>query len=201
MLRKLLIWELLLFSFCFLPSVGLLSAESSSFDPFPVYADKHSPDNHYMPSGYMGDYADITMDEAWMVNPYSGTTCIRIEYATQASQGARWAGVYWQNPSNNWGGKQGGFNLTGATRLSFWARGEKGNERIEEFKVGGIAGNYPDSDSAGIGPALLTQEWREYTINLEGKDLHYISGGFVWATNLDVNPEGCVFYLDDIRYE
>ena len=48
---------------------------------------------------------------------------------------------------------------------------------------------------------MLTQEWKQYEIDLSGKDLSYISGGFCWATNLDVNPDGVVFYLDDIKYE
>ena len=60
---------------------------------------------------------------------------------------------------------------------------------------------YSDSDIAGIGPGLLTPEGKEYEIDLRGKDLSYISGGFAWATNLDVNPEGATFYLDDIKFE
>ncbi|MDP6685774.1 MAG: hypothetical protein QGI05_02350 [Candidatus Omnitrophota bacterium] len=174
---------------------------SSTFKPFPVYTDGRSPDNHYIASGYMGDYSDVGIDQSSFETPHSGTTCIKIVYKANVSQGARWTGVYWQNPANNWGDRQGGFDLTGATKVSFWARGEKGQERIEEFKIGGITGLYPDSDIAGIGPVLLTTEWKEYTIDLRGKDLSYISGGFCWATNLDVNPEGVTFYLDDIRYE
>ena len=172
-----------------------------SFKVFPVYTDGRSPDNHYIPSGYMGDYSDVSIDTSSFDNPHSGTTCIKIVYSNAASQGARWAGVYWQNPANNWGDRKGGFDLTGATKLTFWARGEKGGERIEEFKLGGITGTYPDSDIAGIGPVLLTQEWKEYQIDLRGKDMSYISGGFCWSTNLDVNPDGVTFYLDDIRYE
>ncbi len=172
-----------------------------SFKVFPVYTDGRSPDNHYIPSGYMGDYSDVSIDTSSFDNPHSGTTCIKIVYSNAASQGARWAGVYWQNPANNWGDRKGGFDLTGATKLTFWARGEKGGERIEEFKLGGITGTYPDSDIAGIGPVLLTQEWKQYQIDLRGKDMSYISGGFCWSTNLDVNPDGVTFYLDDIRYE
>ena len=115
--------------------------------------------------------------------------------------GAKWAGVYWQNPANNWGNRKGGFDLNGATKLTFWARGDKGDERIEEFKIGGVTGDYPDTDTAMIGPVILTKEWREYTIDLRGKDLSYVSGGFAWSTNTDVNAQSCTFYLDDIKYE
>ncbi|MDP2920962.1 MAG: hypothetical protein Q8O12_01145 [Candidatus Omnitrophota bacterium] len=176
-------------------------AAVTGFKGFNVYTDAKAPDNHYIPAGYMGDYSDVKIETASFDNPHSGTTCIKATYSNAVSQGARWAGMYWQSPANNWGDKKGGFDLTGATKLTFWARGAKGEERIEEFKLGGITGLYPDSDIAGIGPVMLTQDWKKYEIDLSGKDLSYISGGFCWATNIDVNPEGAVFYLDDIKYE
>ncbi len=169
--------------------------------PFAVYTDKRSVNNHYVPSGYMGDWGDIKMDEASEENPHSGDTCIRFEYTAKASQGARWAGVYWLNPANNWGLLDGGYDLSKAKKLTFWARGEKGGERIEQFKVGGVQGKYSDSDAADIGPIVLTTEWKQYTIDLSGKDMSYIIGGFCWVTNADVNPEGAVFYLDDVVFE
>jgi hypothetical protein len=171
------------------------------FKVFPVYTDARSPDNHYIPAGYMGDFSDVKIEGACFDNPHSGTTCIKITYTNAVSNGARWVGVYWQSPANNWGDKKGGFDLTGAKKLTFWARGAKGGERIEEFKLGGLTGLYPDSDIAGIGPVLLTPEWKQYEIDLNGKDMSYISGGFCWSTNIDVNPDGAVFYLDDIKYE
>ncbi|MCQ9207842.1 MAG: hypothetical protein NG712_00435 [Omnitrophica bacterium] len=170
--------------------------------PFDVYIDRTSASNHFIASGWMGDYGDLKIDEGWTADPYSGTTCIRIVYSGVASQGARWAGIFWQHPPNNWGQARGkGYDLSAAKKLTFWARGEKGGERVEEFKMGGISGDYPDSDVAGIGPVALTPEWKQYTIDLAGKDLSHIIGGFCFATNVDVNPDGAVFYLDDIRYE
>ena len=171
------------------------------FKNLPVYTDAKSPDNHYIPSGWMGDFGDMKFNDRFMEKPHSGTTSIQIIYDNKATQGARWAGIYWQNPPNNWGTRPGGYDLTGAKKLTFWARGDKGGERIEEFKVGGITGEYADSDVAGIGPVVLTPDWQQFTIDLEGKDLSSVSGGFCWATNLDVNPDGATFYLDDIRYE
>lgn len=172
-----------------------------SFRAYVVYADADSPDNHYDPSGWMGDYNDLKMSTEYLVNPHGGTTSIQVQYSAKKSQGAGWVGVYWQNPSNNWGTKAGGYDLTGAKKLSFWVRGEKGGERIEEFKVGGITGEYPDSDVVGIGPVLLTPEWKQVSIDLSGKDLSSISGGFCWVASADANPGGIVFYLDDIAYE
>lgn len=177
------------------------SVKKKSEMPFYVYADRGSISNHFIPSGWMGDYSDLKVDVGALDNPYFGKTCIKITYTNKVSNGARWAGIYWQNPPNNWGGMDAGFDLSNATKVTFWARGEKGGERIEEFKVGGIMGEYSDSDTAGIGPVVLERDWKQYTIDLKGKDLSYLIGGFAWATNLDVNPDGAVFYLDEIKYE
>jgi len=176
-------------------------AMAQDFQPFGVYLDKGSGQNHFIPSGWMGDSLDVQLSDKSLENPHSGRTCIKIVYTPQASGGSRWVGIYWQSTANNWGNQKGGYDLTGAKKLTFWARGNKGGERIEEFKLGGISGDFPDTDIAGIGPVILTPEWKEYTIDLGGKDLSYINGGFCWSTNLDVNPQGCTFYLDDIVYE
>ena len=182
-------------------NVGAKVSKNGIFKNLPIYSDAKSPDNHYTASGWMGDFGDIKINDSTTVNAHGGSTCMQVIYNNKASQGARWAGVYWQNPPNNWGTRPGGYDLSGAKKLTFWARGEKGGERIEEFKIGGITGEYADSDVAGIGPVVLTTAWQQFTIDLEGKDLSSISGGFCWATNLDVNPAGATFYLDDIRYE
>jgi hypothetical protein len=177
-------------------------SQESAFVPFPIYTNIGSRDNHYVASGFMPDGQCLTLNDRWQENCHAGSTCLKFVYDVACSrQGARWAGIYWQNPAHNWGGRKGGFNLTGATKLTFWARGDKGGERVEEFKMGGVTGDYPDTDTAFIGPVILTPQWKQYTIDLRGKDLSYISGGFCWTTNAEVNPESCTFYLDDIRYE
>jgi hypothetical protein len=175
--------------------------KSAQTMPFYVYSDRISVKNHFILSGWMGDYGDLIVDQSWSENTQSGDSCIKISYSGKATNGARWAGIYWQNPANNWGNVDGGYDLSKATKITFWAKGEKGAERIEELKIGGLMGEYPDSDSAGIGPVILTKEWKQYVIDLKGKDLSYLSGGFAWSTNIDVNPQGAVFYLDEIKYE
>lgn len=175
---------------------------SAKFQPFYIYLDKGNKANHYIPSGFMPNGQCLKLDEKWIEDCQSGETCIRVVYDIECSnRDQRWAGIFWLNPANNWGRQKGGFNLTGAQKLTFWARGENGGERIEEFKVGGISGDYPDTDMAVIGPVILTKEWRQYTVDLRGKDLAYISGGFAWAANVDANPQSCTFYLDEIKYE
>lgn len=173
----------------------------SDFKQFYVYSDLGSRDNHYMPYGFMGDIHAIKIDQGWRINPYGGKTCIRIAYApTSANIG--WAGIYWQHPANNWGEKGYGYNLTGAQKISFWAKGEKGGEVINNFIIGGIQGKaVEDSDSRAIGPIELTKEWRQYFIYLDGAKLTNIIGGFCVTFAKYNNEKGAVFYLDNIVYE
>lgn len=167
--------------------------------PFVVFADASIP--RFTPEGWMGDFKDVRADLKHPERPHSGATCARFEYLPGASQNSKWAGVYWLYPGNAWGARRGGYNLSGAQKLTFWARGEKGGEVLQEVKMGGIGGKYRDSDTAGIGPITLGTEWQKFEINLTGVDLSYISGGFCWSTNLESNKNGCTFYLDDIIYE
>jgi len=164
--------------------------------PFKVYTDKGTSDNHYIPSGWMGDTNGIRFDDGCTDKPYAGKTCIKITY-TPGSKG--WAGIYWQDPENNWGDKTGGFNLSKAQKLTFWARGDKGGE-ISEFKMGGIEGKCRDSvyPVVSTGEKTLNAEWKPYNIPLAGLDLSHVIGGFCWVSN---DPSGCTVYLDEIRYE
>lgn len=182
-------------------SVSAKRNDPKIMETFYVYSDKGAMTNHFIPSGWMGDYGDLKIDDANAEDPADGRTSIKWTYNGKESQGARWAGVFWQHPANNWGEKPGGFDLTGYKRLTFWARGKQGNEVINEFKIGGITGTFSDTDTAAIGPVTLTKEWKKYVIDLEGKNLSKIIGGFCWATSKDVNPDGFVIYLDEIRYE
>ncbi|MBV9463142.1 MAG: PEP-CTERM sorting domain-containing protein [Verrucomicrobiae bacterium] len=166
--------------------------------PFLIFGDKAE---HFAPSGWMGDTSDLSFNPMWSQHPGQGNKCIQIKYSAKVGQGMKWAGIYWQDPANNWGTvKEGGFNLSAAKSLKFMARGEKGGETVE-FKAGGISGEFPDTFKAEAPVASLTPEWKEYTIDLSGQDLSQVIGGFVFAVAKDKNPNGCTFYLDNIRYE
>jgi hypothetical protein len=150
----------------------------------------------------MGDFGDLRLNQGDVDLPRSGSTCMRISYSGKMSQGAGWSGIYWQHPANNWGDKKGkAYDLTGAKALTFWARGARGGERIAEFKVGGIPGEYGDSDNAVLGPITLSKNWTKYSISLAHKDLSSIIGGFCFALSKDDTPDGIVMYLDDIVFE
>lgn len=176
-----------------------LSGREATPMPFYVYNNSiFPPVKNFSPSGYMGDIADLKLAGSYKNLHQEGYPCLKVTYMADGHMG--WSGVSWQNPANNWGEFDGGYNLTKAKKLSFWAKGEKGGE-IVEFKLGGTAANYPDSENLTTGSITLTNEWTQYIVDLSGADLFYISAGFGLTLKQDSNPKGCVFYLDDVRYD
>lgn len=150
----------------------------------------------WIPAGYMGNTGAIKMDQGWVKGPKSGVSCLKVFY--QAAD--EWAGVVWQDPINDWGDAAGGYDLTGATALEFWARGEAGGEVLEfGFGVLGSDKKYADSGSASLKGVKLTDDWRKYRIEI-GKDvdLQRIKTGFYWS--VAGQGKSLTFYLDDVRY-
>ncbi len=187
-----------------LPTCGpFLSAEVAM--PFSIYVDDGDQGNHYIPSGFFGDISDLTVDYGDRSAPHGGSTAIRIDYRPRGSQ--RFAGVFWQCPANNWGTEQdAGFNLRLARQVQFWARVSA--RARAEFKVGGIGTTaprapFPDSlDSVSTNPVVvdLGTDWRQFTIDVGGRDLGHVIGGFMVVTNTTQNPAGLTLFLDDITW-
>lgn len=156
-------------------------------------------------SGWMGDGQQgtkfIQLMEAWKDKPHSAPGCIKVVYSPGPNG---WGGIYWQNKPDNWGDKPGeDFSHAGYKKLIFWARGETGDELIE-FKSGGINApgkQFRDSFEISAGKIQLEKEWKQYTLDLEGKNLSSVIGGFCWVAAKSANPNGATFYLDDIGYD
>ena len=144
----------------------------------------------------MGDAKAIRLDPACPINPHTGNTCLRCEFAATAG----WGGVAWQYPANDWGGQDGGYDLTGAKRLSFWARGEQGGETVD-FKFGIIPRDktYFDTAHGELRNVVLTRDGGATKSLWRKQDLSRIMTGFVWSLASPGRP--VVFYLDDIRWE
>ena len=162
--------------------------------PLAVYEDgEPSP---WAPSGWMGTHGALTMDAGCTSSPRSGETCLKFSY----DEPGMWVGVAWQHPANDWGDLPGGFDLTGAKRLTFWARGEEGGEKID-FAVGilGRDKEHFDTARAERKGVKLEREWRQYSIDLEDEDLSRVKTPFVWTLGGRGRP--VTFYLDDIRFE
>jgi hypothetical protein len=113
-------------------------------------------------------------------------------------------------PEIDFGTTNTGYDLRGAKRLRFKARGEQGGERVR-FYMGGLANNdprapYPDTAEKHYNNSdfvSLQAEWTDYVIDLSGLNLSRIASGFGWVTNKTSNPgkDRIVFYLDEIVYE
>jgi len=163
----------------------------------------------YVPSGFMGDVNDVTFTDCahggrdGEPDPAAIDYAIRVDYRPSAA-GNGWAGIYWQNPANNWGDQEGGLDLRGFTALTFYARGEQGGERLSFFS-GGIAGEpgdqFPDSLAKREIAVTLQPTWQKYVIDLRGGDLSRVVGGFGWSASRAGNPNGATFYLDDIQFD
>ncbi|MBU1075704.1 MAG: hypothetical protein KKH98_00330, partial [Spirochaetes bacterium] len=150
--------------------------------------------SYYILSGYMGDVRDLKIMK--IKEKQSGKRCMKVIYKPEFNmQRSGWSGLYWQYPANNWGNSpKGGYDLSGANFLYFYARGTKGEEAIE-FKIGGIQGSYGDSDDITTGLILLTKKWTLYKIDLRERNLKNIIGGFGIIMASHYHPEGLSFFL------
>jgi hypothetical protein len=150
----------------------------------------------FIPSGWMGNTEAIQFDDGCTDKPRSGDSCIKVTY----DAAGKWGGIVWQSPADDWGEEPGGYNLTGARKLTFWARGEKGGEMVE-FKAGIYPKSKPyyDTASVSLGKVKLSTDWKSYSIDLTGKNLERIKSGFVFSVAGKKDP--ITFYLDDIQYE
>ena len=103
----------------------LVKGEEHTAMPFPVYEDsfKGMP---WAPSGWMGAHEELELDGDHTDNPHRGDACIKMRYKGKFG----WVGVAWQHPGNNWGDVDGGFDISSATALEFWARGKWGGENV-----------------------------------------------------------------------
>ncbi len=187
---------------------------------FYVYEDADSAGNHFPVKGaFAGGGAgvsDVTADEACALAPFSGATCIESRFRGAAG----WGGFAFLNgvmpagetaPAANWGTEPGaGFDLTGASRLSFYARGREGGEQVEFFMAGAgwsddgrrLAPHADSSPKISLGTVALTAGWERYTLNLKTANLRSVLCGFGWgASALRNGGREVVFYLDEITYD
>ena len=163
--------------------------------PVAVYEDRLE-DMPWVPTGWMGDVNSLTLDGDHGDTVFEGNRAIRMRYTGRSRN---WVAVAWQHPPNNWGEQDGGFNLTGATRLEIWARGEYGGEKVE-FGVGLLGRDREFKDSAIVKTRAieLTDEWRRYDVPLDGEDLTSLKTALVVTVQGKRSP--VTVYLDSIRF-
>lgn len=204
-------------------SIAYLASRMDLYhDRFPVYDDVSSGGNHFVVFTKLPDaQAAVKINGSWADNPFAGATAIRCEF--RDVPGPNFGGFYFMNgilpegatvPEPNFGQHpDAGIDLSGATALRFWARGEVGGERIEFF-MGGVGRDpatgeprfdapYPDSSPRYPAQGTvftLSRKWQEFVIDVHNLDLSYVLGGFGWVADDARNPGGAAFYLDSIEY-
>ena len=186
-----------------------------------VYSEAGASGNHYTQKALIAGVDQSLvhdMVENCTDSPYAGRTCIRCEVETEPRD---WGGWLFLNgyltpgstvPALNEGAADGqGLDLTGTEKLVFYARGEKGGEKVQFFtagfgrnaETGRATVTYPDSAKKYATEFVtLSADWQRYEIDLTGADMHYICCGFGYVLNGDITAPGKhVFYLDEIRFE
>lgn len=187
-------------------------------DVFPVFLDyaavfrsDESENNHFAPSGWMGDLAAISFNDCARLGEEWTGRVTEIQYTPGPADNEGWAGIYWQYPENNWGTSADpyGYDLSDYTQLRFLARSEVEGSQVKFFTGGISTGPYPSSipepifaeEADGQGFVTLSTEWQEFHIGLEGADLSHVIDGFGWVAERARTPEGVILFLDDILFD
>ena len=162
----------------------------------PFYIYKDGKDLPYIPSAYMGDFQYMRVDAENKNNVKEGTSALRISYGN----GGGWFAVGFVDPGNDWGDRAGGFDLTGATKYSFWAKSSS-DEAVATIGYGMIDSNkeFYDTDKQSK-KISLTTEWKKYEINIpKSADLRCIKSGLVVYSNAVGGPFS--IFIDEVKFE
>ncbi|HEY4103007.1 MAG TPA: hypothetical protein VGM44_03915, partial [Polyangiaceae bacterium] len=117
-------------------------------------------DDHFIPSGCMGDCASSVLNDEDCPDRYGGDAapdpqgqCHHFLYTADADTGALgWAGVLWQTVEQNWGSQPGREIASGATLMHFYARAAASNPNQSlTFLIGGL--NAADGGKACTAPS------------------------------------------------
>lgn len=198
-----------------------LAAEMDRYHTtFDVYTDAGAAGNHFFHYAKIADdFNAVDLQLCSTEKVHTGLTAIKSTF--QNTTGQNWGGWYALNgvltgqdtsPRANFGETpNAGVDLRGATQVSFWSIGAHGGEKVEFF-IAGVGRDpdngsrvmpFPDSSPRVPGPGTtftLSTTWTRYTIDLTGKDLSYVLGGFAWICTSKANPGGAEFWIDDVQF-
>lgn len=197
----------------------------------PPEAEYFSVDDNYAPSGKMGDVGDLHVSkrEGSTVFEYGpeGREPHEWEYKYVGGKlnpaPARFGGVMYLDPPNNFGTRCGGFDLRKFRRAVEWrARSLEGPVNVE-FIIGGVewvwdeerkarvASPFPDSmPRVSLGTKLVTPQWQDFTYQLSARppaDFARVVAAFAWVIAerppgraSPERPKPFVIELSGIRY-
>ena len=182
--------------------IGQFPGNSASFSVYP----------NYDPSGSMGDIGDVTVQRM----PEGVRFIYKImgrgphewdwKYVNGKlnSKFAKFAGVMYLNPPNNWGmDPAGGFDLRRINNAIKWEARSFTEPVNVEFIIGGVLWKWDDqkkdrvavpySDSMprfSLGTKTLTASWQPFETNLSHMpedNFRCVVGGFAWIINWESN--------------
>ncbi len=172
------------------------SGEDSSADESGTLAAPFVVADHFEPTLW-GEAENVVLEANHTEEPRPGDAdgkCLRLVYEPGPK---RWAAVYWQ-PRRK-AGVRTGKAVSGASKITFWARGGKGGEIIEAKGAGTPAVALLKNSK----PMTLSGGWQHFEIELGDADLSEVEGAFGvrWRSLESENPDGLTVFLDEIRYE
>ncbi|MEL7249197.1 MAG: glycoside hydrolase family 2 TIM barrel-domain containing protein [Bacteroidota bacterium] len=161
----------------------------------PFYVYQEGEDFPYVISAYMGNMGAIKVNTRNTVHAKNGEASLQITY--EAPQD--WYGLGLVDPADDWGEKLGGYDLTGASTFSFWARASSSKVRAT-IGFGLIGDDQPFPDTARQSMEIqLSTRWQQYSIDLSGLDLSCIRSGLVIYSGGTGSAHK--IYFDDVVFE
>ena len=163
-----------------------------------MYDDQDSGSHAFYPSCWAGDTAGLSMDSGFAIDPFAGTSCVRITFSPTHGASDNWASVSWTYPDKNWG-ERPGRSLPGATRLRGWIAGQ-GNVTL---KIGGM--NWPpENDPRNPYQDVfrrektleLTQGWTQFDLPIPTKRTDQVIAGLTVGFTTPATV-----YLDEVAYD
>ncbi len=162
--------------------------------PYSVYSDSDARSD-FVPAVRGGQRDAIEVDLECKRSPRSGNSCIQC----RIPDGTPNAGISWRHPAGDDGEQPGGFDFTGANRLTVWAKGIAGGESLV-IGIGELGPEHEYFDTLIRSKEItLTTHWKKYWIDFANADLRRVKTAFVCRPrNTDQAVE---FFLDDITIE
>jgi hypothetical protein len=187
-------------------------------------------DDHYIPSGCMGDcITNVVIDSDCPARSSDDAQgdCHHFVFTKNTRPDALgWAGVLWQTTEKNWGSEPGRTIMPGATEMHFFAAGKSGGEALN-ILVGGMdptdtgsacdAGSGCSSGSCDpsgactaahhdtlnvLAPVKLTTAFVKFDVPFGSSSYgSEVLSGFGWTAEMPHGTDKIEFYVDDLRWE
>lgn len=169
-----------------------------------IWKNEDTP-GQFAPTGFMPDGMGLSQSTSESDTPHSEPHCLRL-YCQLSEK--PWVGIYFLH-EGEWEPREA-VNLFDELKAEkgdpvvcrFWARSRDGAS--VQFKVGGVTkGNVKDSLTFPVPSKWieLGSEWKMYELDMTGKDMRSLVGGFTWACDRAHNRNADItFDLDDIYF-